>query len=151
MGCGRFDGPQLKRRSLRRPRTMSDPSPPTTEYAESFNSYAPDGLVSCRIRAQRQPWIAVGTGLSIQVRPAPRTDPSERNYRTGLLPWVLTSKRVSGQGCMMRTEGIQRSASCCIRCQVIRLRWLRRRSAWCQCRMTPLRNRFNGCPLVGTA
>jgi hypothetical protein len=42
---------------------------------------------------------------------APRTDPGERNYRTGLLPWVMTSNRQSGQGC--RSFGLcsQRSAS----------------------------------------
>jgi hypothetical protein len=30
---------------------------------------------------------------------APRTDPGERNYRTGLRPRVMTSNRQSGQGC----------------------------------------------------
>ena len=28
----------------------------------------------------------------------PRTDPSERNYRTGLLPRMLTTRRLSGEG-----------------------------------------------------
>jgi len=42
--------------------------------------------------------VAVGTGLRTWARPAPRTDPSERNYRTGLLPWVMAAKRSEGQG-----------------------------------------------------
>jgi hypothetical protein len=33
---------------------------------------------------------------------APRTDPSERNYRTGLPPQVRRQSRSSGQGCTMR-------------------------------------------------
>ena len=37
-----------------------------------------------------------------RVRAAPRTDPSVQNYRTGLLPRVVTSKRRSGQGCRIR-------------------------------------------------
>jgi len=42
--------------------------------------------------------VAVGTALSTWGRAAPRTDPSGRDYRTGLLPRVLTSKRWSGYG-----------------------------------------------------
>ena len=38
-------------------------------------------------------------GSRLSVWAAPRTDPSGRNYRTRLLPWVLTSKRSVGQGC----------------------------------------------------
>jgi hypothetical protein len=74
-----------------------------------------------RLEAAGRP-VAVGTGLSSRGRPAPRTDPSERNYRTGLLPRVLASKRSSGQGCRMRGRGIQRSARECIRLQGIRCR-----------------------------
>ena len=112
----------------------------------------------CRsVSGHRRTWgtgfrtIAVGTGLSSGVRPAPRADPSERNYRTGLLPRVLASKRSSGQGCRMRTGGIHRWASRRIRCQLVRSRWLRRRSARCQCRVTWSRNRSSDGPLVGTA
>ena len=32
----------------------------------------------------------------------PRADPSVRDYRTGLLPWVLAANRCSGQGCRIR-------------------------------------------------
>ncbi|MCY0994165.1 hypothetical protein OV203_43955 [Nannocystis sp. ILAH1] len=43
-------------------------------------------------------WIAVGTALRPSARAAPRTDPSERNYRTRLLPRVRSSKRSQGYG-----------------------------------------------------
>ncbi len=43
--------------------------------------------------------VAVGTALHPGGRAAPRSDPSVRNYRTGLLPRVLTRKRSVGQGC----------------------------------------------------
>ena len=33
---------------------------------------------------------------------APRSDPCERGYRTGLLPWVMTLNRRSGNGCRRR-------------------------------------------------
>ena len=43
--------------------------------------------------------IASGRGRDSSFgRAAPRTDPSGRSYRTGLLSQVLTSKRCSGQG-----------------------------------------------------
>ncbi|MBC7978795.1 MAG: tryptophan-rich sensory protein [Myxococcales bacterium] len=53
-----------------------------------------------RARSVRRAYVvAVGTVLRRQpTRTAPRTDPSERHYRTGLLPRVLASKRSSGQG-----------------------------------------------------
>jgi hypothetical protein len=54
--------------------------------------------------------IAVGTALQLSPRAAPRTDPSERDYRTRLLPRVRTSKRFSGHGCVTRAGGIQRFA-----------------------------------------
>ena len=41
---------------------------------------------------------------------APRTDPGERNYRTGLLPRIMTSNRQSGQGCRSFGLGNQRAA-----------------------------------------
>lgn len=40
--------------------------------------------------------IAVGTALRSKARAAPRTDPSERDYRTRLLPRVRASKRSQG-------------------------------------------------------
>ena len=48
---------------------------------------------------------------------APRTDPSERNYRTGLLPQVRRQRRWSGQGCTMRGRAASggRSATCAAR------------------------------------
>ena len=36
---------------------------------------------------------------------APRTDPSERHYRTRLAPWVMTLNRASGSGCRRRSGG----------------------------------------------
>ena len=50
----------------------------------------------------------------------PRADPSERNYRTGLLPWVLASNRTFGQGCVIRAAGSHRASSRPIRSQVRR-------------------------------
>ncbi len=41
---------------------------------------------------------------------SPRTDPGERNYRTGLLPQVMTHNRCSGYGCRMRIDGNPRAA-----------------------------------------
>ena len=69
--------------------------------------------------------VAVGTALT----GGPRTDPSVRDYRTGLLPRVRASKRTLGQGCVMRTGGSHRVARRFIRSQVRLVRWLRRRSA----------------------
>ena len=50
--------------------------------------------------------VAVGTAIARR----PRTDPGERNYRTGLPPRVMTSNRQSGQGCRSFGLGSQRSA-----------------------------------------
>jgi hypothetical protein len=66
--------------------------------------------------------------------PAPRADPSVRNYLTGLLPWILASKRALGHGCRIGTVGSHRAARRNIRAQVILVRWLRRLSALSQCR-----------------
>src|SRR5215472_7853106 len=33
-----------------------------------------------------------GAPVGTRIAPAPRTDPSERDYRTGLLPWVSGGK-----------------------------------------------------------
>jgi hypothetical protein len=54
------------------------------------------------------------------LRAAPRADPSVRNYRTGLLPWVRASKRTRGKGCWMRAGGNHRAARWYIRVQVRR-------------------------------
>ena len=51
---------------------------------------------------------AVGTVIAA----APRSDPGERNYRTGLLPWVMTLNRTSGRGWRRRAGGSHRSVSC---------------------------------------
>jgi hypothetical protein len=77
--------------------------------------------------------VAVGTALA---GGPPRTDPSVRNSRTGLLPQVLVAKRTSGKGCITRPGGSHRDTICRIRAQLTRVRWLRRRSALNQCRVT---------------
>ena len=48
----------------------------------------------------------------------------------------MEAKRSLGQGCVIRTRGSRRSASRFIRSQVRQVRWLRRRSARYQCRIT---------------
>ena len=82
------------------------------------------------------------------MRAAPRTDPSVRDYRTGLLPRVRASKRTLGQGCVMRTGGSHRVARRFIRSQFRRVRWLRRRSARYQCHVAWVRKAFTA-GLVG--
>lgn len=81
------------------------------------------------------------TGLPICGRDAgrpgaPRTDPSERNYRTGLPPQVRRQRRCSGQGCTMRGAGSQRRAIRHMRCQVMRALWLRRLRPRCHSQTT---------------
>ena len=48
----------------------------------------------------------------------------------------LAAKRCSGYGCVMRVLGNQRFARRFILSQGSRFFWLRRLSAWCQCRVT---------------
>jgi hypothetical protein len=72
--------------------------------------------------------VAVGTVLV----DGPSTNPSVRDYPTGLLPQVLTASQSAGKGCITRTCGRHRVASRCVRTQSIRPRWLRRPSARCQ-------------------
>src|SRR5208282_1146956 len=48
----------------------------------------------------------------------------------------LAAKRCSGYGCVMRVLGSQRFARRFILSQGSRFFWLRRLSAWCQCRVT---------------
>ncbi len=100
-------------------------------------------------RAQHRPidrgsqhTVAVGTALRSgrdlrphRPRAAPRADPSVRDYRTGLLPWVVAAKRCSGQGCRIWGRGSHRSARRLIRSQVSRSCWLRRRSVNSQFRV----------------
>src|SRR5512142_2319882 len=95
--------------------------------------------------------VAVGTALRRKTRAAPRADPSGRNYRTGLLPWVLASKRSVGQGWRTRAGGSQRLASRFVRAQSVLSCWLRRRSVLCQHRTTWVRNALTANALVGTA
>jgi hypothetical protein len=95
--------------------------------------------------------VAVGTALSTWGRAAPRADPSERDYRTGLLPRVLASKRSLGHAWRTRAGGSHRAASTLARCQVVRSRWLRRRSARSQWRATWVRNARIARRFVGTA
>ncbi len=52
--------------------------------------------------------------------PDRKSDPSERNYRTGLLPRVVAAKRTSGYGCRMRGAGNHLSTRRFIRVQVSR-------------------------------
>src|ERR1019366_9539672 len=48
----------------------------------------------------------------------------------------LAGRRTSGKGCIVRTRGSHRVAIRCIRSQLTRAFWLRRRSVLCQCRVT---------------
>jgi hypothetical protein len=93
-----------------------------------FLQLSPSRFHACR----RQTAVAVGTAFPQWVRAAPRTDPSVRRYRTGLLPRVRASKRCSGQGCEIGVRGSQRASSRRIRTHGSRRHWLRRRSARCQ-------------------
>src|SRR6266511_2528917 len=95
--------------------------------------------------------VAVGTALRLVARAAPRADPSERDYRTGLLPWVRASNRTLGHGCMIRAGGSHRVARRSMRFQFRRVRWLRRRSALCQCLVAWVRNALTASLLPGTA
>src|SRR5262249_34508914 len=66
---------------------------------------------ACGDSREGEQWVrkngAVGTGIARR----PRTDPGEQNYRTGLLPWVMTWKRTSGRGWRSRAGGNQMSVS----------------------------------------
>jgi hypothetical protein len=85
------------------------------------------------------------------LRAAPRTDPSVRDYRTGLLPQVLAAKRTSGKGCITRGLGSHRFAIRFIRTQFNRARWLRRRSRLRQSLIAWNRRSFTASELPGTA
>ncbi len=100
----------------------------TLQVDDALERAEPEGIAILRDGLP----VAVGTALS----GAPRTDPSVQNYRTGLLPRVLASKRASGQACCIRGFGIHLSAKSRIRSHVSRFRWLRGRSACRQWRVT---------------
>lgn len=78
---------------------------------------------------------------------APSTDPGVRDYRTGLLPRVMTARRSLGQGWQILAGGSQRSISRRIRSQVVRCFWLRRRSARSHSQPTRWRNTAIAGPL----
>jgi hypothetical protein len=60
----------------------------------------------CAIVISAMNWrVRVGT-WSTPPRAAPRTDPSVRDYRTGLLAWIRASRRWEGQGCLIWAGGI---------------------------------------------
>ena len=92
--------------------------------------------------------IAVGTALASG---PPHHNPSVRDYRTGLLPWILASNRASGKGCRTRAGGSHFVMRRSIRFQFSRVRWLRRRSALNQCRLTWVRKAATASVLPGTA
>ncbi|MCA1681174.1 MAG: GNAT family N-acetyltransferase, partial [Actinobacteria bacterium] len=73
-----------------------------------------------------------------------------RVQRTGLLPWVLASNRALGQGCRIRGCGSHRPAVGAYRSQVIRDRWLRRRSERSHIAVTAWRNASSARLLSGT-
>ncbi len=102
-----------------------------------------------RVGGKGEIFGAVGTALFY--RAAPRTDPSVRDYRTGLLPRVLASKRSKGQGCWTFGRGIHRSSNRALRAAVMWPRSLRRDNDCAQILMTSDRSRSSRLPLVGIA
>ena len=60
--------------------------------------YSIDFAIALGIDKRLNHRIAVGTALRPSARAAPRTAPSERNYRNRLLPRVRSSKRSQGYG-----------------------------------------------------
>jgi hypothetical protein len=63
----------------------------------------------------------------------------------------VAAKLTSGKGCIVRTRGSHRVVIRCIRSQLTRVFWLRRRSVLCQCRVTWSRKASTACMLPGTA
>src|ERR1019366_1290602 len=63
----------------------------------------------------------------------------------------VAAKRTSGKGCIVRTRGSHRVVIRCIRSQLTRVFWLRRRSVLCQCRVTWSRKASTAWMLPGTA
>ena len=115
--------PELLKRPLTGPSCRwCERAPDGTRTVNALDSAVRDGLRWSNDRGRDGP-------SSMKTRAAPRTDPSERDYRTRLLPRVRSSKRSHGNGCEILAGGIQRFAHRSIRSQVTRRRWLRRRSA----------------------
>ncbi len=115
-------------------------SRPSDRHIAQCGVTAAAGSVTMRVVGELR--VAVGTALRSgrdlrphRPRAAPRADPSVRDYRTGLLPWVVAAKRCSGQGCRIWGRGSHRSARRLIRSQVSRSCWLRRRSVNSQFRV----------------
>jgi hypothetical protein len=116
----------------------------------STNGATPTGWQAFLMEPDATPEGPAGNDITVVARGrdagypgAPRTDPSERNYRTGLLPWVRASKRRSGQGWAICRNGSHRFRKRCIRAHVSRVRWLRRRSDDRQSRTTSERKAYN--------
>jgi hypothetical protein len=74
------------------------------EFSARLFRYFDRRCSTLRISRRWATLVAVGTALA----GGPRTDPSVRDYRTGLLPQVLAAKRTSGKGCITRAGGSHR-------------------------------------------
>src|SRR4249919_3735865 len=101
-----------------------------------------------RIDMREKKIVTVGTALA--------GGPPHRSQRAELPHWAPTfgciaAKRACGNGCTVRVWGIHRVAMRFILAQVIRVRWLRRRSALRQCRIIWVRKAFTASLLPGTA
>jgi hypothetical protein len=84
--------------------TKAKPAPSTSPSGNAPTGSCPTttNLIHAHLRSQAEransllktcTVVAVGTALA----DGPRTDPSVRDYRTGLLPQVLAAKRASGR------------------------------------------------------
>ncbi len=91
--------------------------------------------------------VAVGTALA--------GGHPHRSQRAGLPHWApalgTDVKSHFGEGCITRAGGSHRFARRFIRSQLRRVRWLRRRSALYQCRVTWVRKAATASVLPGTA
>ena len=73
-----------------------------------YKSQNPNGYQSSQFCHLYKVWRnKLGRGRDAGFPAPPRTDPSERNYRTGLLPQVVTRRHCAGQGCIV-------SRACCL-------------------------------------
>ena len=114
------------------------PKKPSTVPAASTSTTQPPGP---------NPRVAVGTALT--------GGPPAQSQRALLTHWAPTLgsgvEALAGGGCRTRTDGIHRETRRPIRFQVYRVRWLRRRSARCQCLITWDRKASTASVLPGTA
>ena len=101
-----------------------------------------------RRAARRLDLVRVAVGTALAGGPPRRSQ--RAGYCTGLLPWMV-AKRACGNGCTVRVWGIHRVAMRFILSQVIRVRWLRRRSALRQCRISWVRKAFTASLWPSTA